>query len=109
VGLFAIKKLQDLIDGTEPFEFKAPARVNEMPGQGRPVASSDTRPLADLLANKPAKKPAQKLANGVMSEADAVAHLAERSISNDCLLDYFDYYGRGRDGFIYYQLKPEYR
>jgi hypothetical protein len=107
-GFLSLNRLQDLIDGTEPFEFKAPARPNEMPGADRARERDEPKRITDLLPKAaPVKYPT---ADHVYDGPAASRWMSKRSVSFEHFKDYFSIIPqRSADGKNLLQLKSEYR
>lgn len=107
-SFLSLNKLQDLIDGTEPFEFKKPERPNEMPGADRARRSDDFKNVGDVLKQfAPVKYPTD---DHVYDGPAASDWMLAKKVSFDNYAEYFSVLPqRSADGRNLLQLKSEYR
>lgn len=113
-GFFALPRLQGLIDGTEPFEFKPRPESELKPSTRWGKQQGEPRSLESLLGGI-AKKAEQALASyptddHVYNGAAAGEWMRKKEVSFEHFKDYFSILPqRDADGTNLLQLKSEYR
>lgn len=107
-GFFALNKLQDLIDGTEPFEWKSPFTNERQPSYRNPTP--EPRNVQSLLRdiNKQAQAALVEYptADHVYDEKSAGAWMRTKFYNVN---DYLDYFEVVQTNPFLFQLKSEYR